>query len=359
MDYLDFIRELRKGGSDPKKAEKAMKILGWICIFGAIWNFVLYYVGPFNKSPFNLPPSYPYLGLISLSLLGTLFLHSARGIKERASWGKKSGQLAVVLLIGLLFGFMYFAFSKWEAPFSGDKGSIIFNVFFAVFFAQFMIPAYFGVRYLGRLPVKDSTYDQDGFKYEAISKTSDEEIGRESSLLQTKYKDALLPFGIIGTSVFLIGLPLLIIFVLEKYYGPGLGHYLFMPMFLFIFFGPVVYNYIPSSFQKERSVVASYTGGGSILSLGGSWPFFRLMVYDDGVEVRTMFHRYFIPYNKMADISDKIGFFSRGLLIKSDLPGVPSSIRFNGFGMKRIVKMLNEMRTEYLARIRKGKGGSP
>jgi len=49
MDYLDFIKELWKGEANPKKAEKAMKILGWICIFAALWNFVLYYIKPFEK----------------------------------------------------------------------------------------------------------------------------------------------------------------------------------------------------------------------------------------------------------------------------------------------------------------------
>ncbi len=123
-----------------------------------------------------------------------------------------------------------------------------------------------------------------------------------------------------------------------------------MPIFVLIFFGPVVYNYIPSRFQRERSVVASYTGGGSILLFRGSWPFFRLMVYEDGVEVRVEFHRFFIPYNEMADLPNKIGFFSRGVLIKSDLPGVPSGIRFSGFGMKKILKVLNEMRDKCLAK---------
>jgi hypothetical protein len=169
-------------------------------------------------------------------------------------------------------------------------------------------------------------------------------------LPQKKYKDALLPFGILGTFAFLIGVPLLLIFILERYFGPGVFPYLFMPIFVLIFFGPVVYNYIPSRFQKERSVVASYTGGGSILLFHGSWPFFRLMVYEDGIEVRVELHRFFIPYNKMADLPNKIGFFSRGVLIKSDLPGVPSGIRFSGFGMKMILKVLNEMRNKCLAK---------
>jgi hypothetical protein len=349
MDYFDLIKELWKGKPNPKKAGKAMKILGWICILTAIWNFVFYYIGPFEKSPFNLSPSYPYLALISLLLIGVLFLRSARGIKERELYGRRSGQLAVVLLLASVIVFMFLVF-PWEAvPLRDSKVSIIFAIFFVLLVGQFVLLAYFGVRYLGRLPVKDNIYTGDEFESEGIS-VADEKVGRESSLPQRKYKDALLPFGVFGTSAFVIGIPLLVIFVLEKYFGSGLFPYLLMPTFILIFFGPIVYNYIPSRFQKERSVVASCTGGGSILLFHGSWPFFRLLVYEDGVEVRVEFHRFFIPYNKMADLPNKIGFFGRGILIKSDLPGVPSGIRFSGFGMKKILKVLNEMRNKCLAR---------
>jgi hypothetical protein len=244
---------------------------------------------------------------------------------------------------------MFFVFPREAVPLRDSKVSIIFAIFFALFVGQFALLAYFGVRYLGRLPVKDNIYTGDESKYQDIS-IADEKIGRESSLGQTKYKDALLPFGILGTFAFLIGVPLLLIFILERYFGHGVFPYLFMLTFVLIFVGPIVYNYIPSRFQRERSVVASYTGGGSILLFHGSWPFFKLIVYEDGVEVRVEFHRFFIPYDKMGDLPNKIGFFSRGVLIKSDLPGVPSGIRFSGFGMKKILKVLNEMRNRCLAK---------
>jgi hypothetical protein len=68
------------------------------------------------------------------------------------------------------------------------------------------------------------------------------------------------------------------------------------------------------------------------------------------VEVRVEFHRFFIPYESMADFPEKVGFFTRGLLIASDLPGVPSKIRFAGFGMKNIVEIVSEARAKFLAR---------
>ena len=52
-------------------------------------------------------------------------------------------------------------------------------------------------------------------------------------------------------------------------------------------------------------------------------------------------------------IPDKIGFFSSGILIRSDLPDVPSSIRFSGFGMKKIMQVVSGARKAYLAASRK------
>ena len=353
MDFFDFIKELRKGEPDIGKAQKAMKILGWICIVGALWNFIIYFIAPFKDSPFNLPPQYPYLALISLLLIGALFFRSSRGIGEMEPWGKKSGQMATVLLICVFVGFMFFVFPTKAIPLHDNTFSIVFLVFAVVFVAQFIVPAYFGVRYLARLPVKED-YSSERYRPQGRSMITEERIYRERIAPQVRYKEALLPFGPIGTFALLLAVPMLIILIGQKYYGPEFMPFFFGPFFLFIFLGPVLYNNIPSSFQKERKIVASFTGGGSIFLFHGSWPFFRLIVYEDGLEIRFMFHRFFIPYDKMEDIPDKVGFFNRGILIKSDLPDVPSGIRFSAFGMKKMVEVVNQTRRKSLTGINKG-----
>jgi hypothetical protein len=124
-----------------------------------------------------------------------------------------------------------------------------------------------------------------------------------------------------------------------------------MPLvFLFIFLVPTLFNYFPSPFRQNRKLVAAFTGGGSIFLFHGSWPFFRLMVYEDALEVRVEFHRFLIPYEKMEDIPGKVGFFSLGMEIRSDLPDVPSSIRFGGFGLKKIVRTVCDARNSFLRR---------
>lgn len=350
MDFFDLINELRKGKPDIKKAEKAMKVLGWICVVGAVWNFAIYFIAPFKESPFKLPAQYPYLALTSLLFLGTLFFRAARGIKEMESWGKKTGQVAIVLLIVVFFGFMFYVFPSNAIPMHDSTFSIIFIIFIAIAFAQFAVPAFLGVRYLGRLPVQDDNYDARRYRSDNLAQTHTINNQREVSASNKQYKDSPFPFGIIGTFAIMMAVFMVAILFVEKLGGPELIPYVFLPAFFIMFFGPVIYNTFPSSFQKERSIVRSFTGGGSISLFHGSWPFFKLMVYHDGLEIRAMFHRYFIPYDKMDNIPDKVGFFNRGLLIKSDLPDVPSGIRFSGFGMKKIVEVVNETRNNYLAK---------
>ncbi|HTP66767.1 MAG TPA: hypothetical protein VMJ66_15350, partial [Geobacteraceae bacterium] len=224
-------------------------------------------------------------------------------------------------------------------------------IFLTIAIAQFVLPAYFGYRYLGRLPTRDEPYSTAGYNPEQIARTLSERMnegaaGRNS---ETRYKDSPFPFGIMGTFPLLIAVPLLLIFVMQKYGGPESAGAVFPFVFLFIFVGPAVFNYLASPFQNNRRVVTTFTGGGSIFLFSGSWPFFRLIVYEDALEVRVMFHRFLIPYEKMADLPGKIGFFSTGILIRSDLPGVPSGIRFSGFGMKNIIRVINDARSAFLA----------
>jgi hypothetical protein len=228
-------------------------------------------------------------------------------------------------------------------------------VFFSIFIAQFIVPAYFAFRYLGRLSINETEHAAAESRRLAISQGTAEVPHRDRLRLQLKYKDSPSPFGVFGTFSILIAVPLVILMIALKYIGPQAMPFVFFPMFLLIFIGPAWYNRVQSPFELERgrNLVASYTGGGSIFLFNGSWPFFRLLVYQDGVEIRAMFQRHFIPYDKMDDIPDKVGFFSRGILFKSNLPDIPSGIRFQGFGMKKIVKVVYEMRSQYMAKERK------
>ncbi|MBN1142728.1 MAG: hypothetical protein JXB25_13180 [Deltaproteobacteria bacterium] len=358
MDFFDLIKELRKGAPDIGKAQKAMKILGWISVGAALWNFAFAFFLPFEKIPFQLPPHYPLAALVSLLFIGALFFLAAGGIREMEPWGKKTGQIAILLLLVAFLGLVFFAFPIQAFPANDGIFPRFLVIFSVVFVLQLAMPAYYGVRYLGRLPTKAESLN-DPFYQESLSRNIENSEKFEKATEPEKYKEALLPLGIFGTFVLFLGIPLAIMFFITTRQGDSFLSFFIMPFFfIFLFCGPAIYNYVPSSFQKSRTVDAYFVGGSSIFLFSGSWPFFKLLVYKDGVEIRVMFHRFFIPYDKMEDIPDKIGFFNRGVLIKSNLPGVPSGIRFSSFGMKKIVETLNKARNSFLQETDKEKPAS-
>ncbi len=349
MGYLDFIGELRTGKADLQKAEKAMKALGWLCIVGGLWNYFMYFIGPFRDAPFNLPEVYPYLALVSLGILGALFFRAARGIREMAPWGKRTGQLAIGLLVVLFFGLAFSANPLDVMPVRNDLLSFTFALFYVIAIGQFALPAYFGIRYLGCLPVKDDPYSSGRYRNMGATQAPLAPRPRERTASETTYKDSPFSFGVGGTFVLLLAVPLGLVAAAAGLGGLEYVAYAFPPVFLVVFCAPIAYNYVSSRFEDGRTRLASYTGGGSIFMFNASWPFFRLLVYEDGVEVRVEYHRFFIPYASMGELPIKAGFFTRGLLIASDLEGVPSKIRFGGFGMKRIVATVGEARAKWLA----------
>lgn len=345
MDFFDMVKELRKGTPEVEKTAGAMKIFAWACIIGAIWNFALYYLAPFDDAPFKLAPSFPWVTLISFLFLGALFFYAAERIRRLQANGKKAGQIALVLLFILFVGFGFFMVPLDNFPLDDAVIYAFFGVAFILVATQFGLPVYYGVRYLERLPVREDNLDEAVFKPEESIKVIDDRVDiAEHPVAENQYKDALLPFGVLGTFALFLAVPLLTIFTLAEIVGDKYLPLLMFPTFMLLFAGPISYNFFPSPFQKRYTFEASFITGGSIFLFNGSWPFFRLLVYREGLEVRFMFHRFFIPYDQMEDFPEKVGFFSRGILIKSNLPDVPSGIRIQGFGMKKMIETINRNR---------------
>jgi uncharacterized membrane protein (UPF0136 family) len=347
MSFFDLISELRTKDANPEKAAKAMKVLAVVCLVVGIWNYAVIVIAPFDRMPFNIDPAFPNIALISGIFLGGLFFLASRGISDKAAWGKRLGQLAVVLLVASIIAAFFILFSgiRTDVPMPPAPFLIIFSI---IFVAQFLVPAYFGIQYLGRLPIDENSYVRPAMRPDTMMRAPAPNSERRQPMAVHGYKESPVPFGVVGTFAILLGVPMIGIMFAQKYANPAAFGFLFAAMFLIIFLGPALYNRMPSSFEQTRTVAASYTGGGSLLMFNGSWPFFRLLVYDDGVEVRVMFHRFFIPYDKMEDLPEKIKFFSSGILFKSDLPGVPSRIRFYGFSSKKILEVVKERRSRFL-----------
>ena len=147
--------------------------------------------------------------------------------------------------------------------------------------------------------------------------------------MKNKYSDSLIPFGI-GTSFFLL-------LILLMSAGAGVGYFLRdYPVFpqaggiiLFIIFVilvllPVLYNKKKSSFERSRVVLARYDGIGTIQGLRGA--LFRILLYEDGIEVRAFYHRYYIPFEKIKKIATAEGSAGKRLRIETGIAGVPDSI---------------------------------
>ncbi len=349
MGFMDLIRELRTGDPDVKKAANTMKYIGWFCLFGGVWNFTLPQLMPFDKAGFHIPASYPYAALVGFAVVGGLFLYAARGIRELEPWGKKAGQAAILLLMAEVV--IFFAMVFPDMPDTDGTFRIISRVFFAIAMAQFVVPAYFGLRYLGRLPTRRDPYDSSRYNPDEITRALSERMNERTGARpgEPVYKDSPMPFGILGTFLLLIGPPMLLVIAVQRYAGLEAMGVMIPFVVLIIFTVPPIFNYLPSPFQQHRKLIASFTGGGSIYLFNGSWPFFRVMVYEDALEVRFMLHRFLIPYDRMDDIPDTVGFFSTGILIRSDLPDVPSRIRFSGFGMKKIAQTMHDARRAFTA----------
>lgn len=349
MSYFYFIRELRKAEPDRAKTRKAMKIMGTVCVFIAIWNLLIYYIAPIEKLPVKLPPSYPYIAFAALMVLGALFFTAQRGIGEGEPWGKKLGQFSILLLTVLIVG-SFFLFMPFEEFKVMEGLSFIPVVIFVLVLGQFILPAYLGIRYLERLPLKAN----GGMSYPGAYKDLHMTLSPEKStgLTGESYSHSPLPFGLLTTFILLIAGTVLTAMLMQKLAGPEATTAVIIPMFLIIFVGSPAFNYVASPFEEKRRVISSYTGGGSINMFNGTWPFFRVLLYEDGLEVRVMFQRYFIPYDKMENPPEKVGFFSHGLLIASNLPNVPSTIRLHMWGMKKLVRVLNETRSRYLGELK-------
>jgi hypothetical protein len=353
MGYLDFIRKLRTGTPNVAKTAKTFRVAGFVCIFVGVWNLVTELLIKKSHDPFmeDFPFTALHIVVISLLSCGAICLVAARRIREMDPIGKRLGQLAIALGIASLTAFVILVFllPLMERISRGMGNFLMIPLIVSLLFlAQLAVPAYFAIRYLERLPVVDDPYAID--RQLVTAQQADRERGLESDTSdKATYASSPLPFGVLGTFFLMLVVAGAILHGSDYFLGESATLLTFLLVFLGIFIGPVSYNFVPSPFQEDRQIIDSYICGGSTFLFQATVPFFRLLLYNDGLEVRFMLQRYFIPYDRMAASPEKTVFFSSGLLIESDLPGVPSSIGIAGTGTKELLGKINQLRDAYLA----------
>lgn len=340
IEFFDLLKELRHGTPSVNKAAKALKIIGWMCLAGGIWNFIFPFIIQHENNFLRIPEFYPFLALIIFFVSGILCLISASKIKNLQIGGIKIGQTAILITAVSLCVCLFVLFYFFGLPeeFSNMKNVLLF--FFCAASFQFFIPAYFGIRYLGKL---EKTFGVSENNFHCKNKNPETEKTHEAN----KYINALLPFGIHGNLAFLVICAIALIFMVDTYFEAPVKLALSFVFFISIFFIPIYYNSLKSPFEEGRNKINSFTGGGSVFMMSGSWPFFKLIIYDDGIEIRFILHRFFIPYESLSDTPEKAYFFSWGIVLKSDLPNVPSIIRFMSFRNQKVLSAISEARKKY------------
>lgn len=147
--------------------------------------------------------------------------------------------------------------------------------------------------------------------------------------MNRKYSDSIFPCEIGASFVIallammsggvLVGV-LLGPFLEQKIFKQG-GGIILLVMILVIVVGPLIYNKRISRFERERIPLTIIDHFGIIQGLRGA--FIRLLLYDEGIEIRAFYHRYYIPFEKIVGVSiERILFCSR-INIKTIIEGVP------------------------------------
>lgn len=95
-------------------------------------------------------------------------------------------------------------------------------------------------------------------------------------------------------------------------------------VFLILLVGPLFYNRKISRFEKGQKTVISFKFFGEIQGLRGT--FIKLLVYEEGIEIRAFYHRYYLPFTSIISISADPVFSGKKLNIASEIEGTPNYI---------------------------------
>ncbi len=155
MSIRAFFQELKNPAPQFERAEKWMRYAGYGCLAAAVWNFGF---GLFAES--TVLPQFWNLGLGILAAAGVAFVFSAQALARHSTTGTWLGQLGIVLLLGVMVGFIYWMIimpGGQVDPGSGGEAAppsalkAFFGVFIALVFLQFAFPGVMVMKYLERL----------------------------------------------------------------------------------------------------------------------------------------------------------------------------------------------------------------
>lgn len=174
--------------------------------------------------------------------------------------------------------------------------------------------------------------------------------------MDKRYSDSLFPIGIgasfLLTLVIVLAAGTIVGLIIENKYG-NMQRFGIVPMIivLLIFLGgPIVYNKKKSRFEKGKQVLEKLDRIGMIQGLRGA--FFRILVYEQGMEIRAFYHRYYIPFEKIDCISVQKGKVYAKLNILTDIEGAPNYIYSDGKEFLKLTSFIEELYRQNTDRLR-------
>lgn len=333
-EFLELIGRIRTEPADPRSASRYARVFGAVCLAVAAWNLVfLFAVVPRFPVPVHFDTLEMRSALALMVCAGGAALWTSIALLHDVVFGTVLAKASLLCLLGSIAAFLVGMLAEPGFGFlpPGWFG-VVFRIFMVLAFAQFLIPAFFAFGYLERLksssdPIQAGTL--------AAPKIPDP-AGTDGP-----FREGPLPFGAPTTFVLSLAMVLVPTFLLESFLGMESGSFTFLPALAVVLLGPLAWNEIPSTFQKDRHILTRSRAGISMLFFQASAPFCTFLVYPDGVEVRVQLNRYFIPYDRLSTPPRVEGFLGRSLVLESRLPEVPRTLRIR---TSKAAQLLEAMR---------------
>lgn len=366
MEQWNTAKELLTSKADPIKAMHMMVLIGAFTTLSALAVFLI----PTSYSASIASPLLHPI-LIAEFGIGLFSLPSAVGIFRKRRWGKILGQGCVLSLLAIAI------LSVWDiclghpageanlgkTLFGGDawiKWGFIRT--FLGFSLMALVPlVFFGFGYLHRLPAIQPSFMVEPPSAGSLSAEIYGPSPFDPGSKYPVYRFSRMPIPMV--SIFSVAL-----FLLLSILGLELKRISLDWVFIIgisgvalIFIQQFFYLYLPSPFQARRKVVDSF--GFSGLSLepetkknmeGRQESQGRLLIYSDGMEIRTDQDCYFLPYYSIYDLKKKVGFFmieeSPEVALKVNLPGVPPRLRLVSTNASKLYDGIFKYRSRFLDR---------
>jgi hypothetical protein len=333
-DLFPIIRRLRTEVPRPEAASRVARRLGSFSLILAASILMMAWFEPFGPGTFPVETLARRLALALIVAGGVASLQAARRVCWDPISGVKWFKFAIWMWIGCLGAFVkgLWDVRGFDSSSPGDWKALIYVM---VLVGPFFVLARVAFGYLHRL--REASLSVAG---------ADESVSPQAIDLQAdgSYREGVFPWGPHATVLMLIGLGIVSAGWVSRTWGVqttvGFG-----------FLGLIVvcaillaWNKARSSFERTRKVVGWHHLGVEIWFAFLPEFLCRLLIYQDGVELRFLLCRYFLPYDKLLGPLGVEGDISDTLTFRTHLPDVPETIRIQLANMEYILREIERAR---------------